>query len=237
MKILSWNIRQGGGSRVGAIVAAIASRNPEVVVLTEYRETKTRELERGLYELGLTHQAHSSPGVSHEGILIASKQSFNIEKMSAPPEAVGKRWLEVFFHKRKFTLAGTYVPVSGAASSAKGAFWRGIHAAAERRREDSFLLVGDFNSGYAAIDAESGSLSCEEYFLGMREKGFVDVWRHKNRCKTEYTWFSTGARNGFRIDHAFASLSMLRRIRDCHFEHELRAPGLSDHAGLWLQVH
>jgi exodeoxyribonuclease III len=237
MHILSWNIRQGGGRRVGAIINAIGSRKPDTVVLSEYRETKRCELELQLARIGLVNQAHSSPGSLHEGILIASKHAFEVEESSAPRELVGKRWLEVFLPRHKFTLAGTYVQVGGDTSSAKGAVWRGIHAAAERRQDDPFLLVGDFNSGYAAIDAENGSLSCEEYFLGMRGKGFVDVWRHKNRCRTEYTWLSPRAGHGFRIDHAFASLSMLRRIRDCHFEHELRAPGVSDHAGVWLRVH
>jgi hypothetical protein len=32
MKILSWNIRQGGGSRIERIQTVIAAHNPEILV-------------------------------------------------------------------------------------------------------------------------------------------------------------------------------------------------------------
>jgi hypothetical protein len=37
LKILSWNIRQGGGTRLQKIVDSLAEINPEVIVLSEYR--------------------------------------------------------------------------------------------------------------------------------------------------------------------------------------------------------
>src|SRR5216683_2905211 len=37
LKILSWNIQQGGGKRIPDILAAIRKHQPDGIVLTEYR--------------------------------------------------------------------------------------------------------------------------------------------------------------------------------------------------------
>jgi exonuclease III len=58
MRILTWNLRHGGGARVPAQLVAIAGHAPEIVVLTEYRTGPAGErLTRGLDALGFVHQA------------------------------------------------------------------------------------------------------------------------------------------------------------------------------------
>jgi hypothetical protein len=37
MRLLAWNIRQGGGSRLTAICEALARHDADVLVLSEYR--------------------------------------------------------------------------------------------------------------------------------------------------------------------------------------------------------
>jgi exonuclease III len=59
--------------------------------------------------------------------------------------------------------------------------------------------------------------------------GFVDVWRLFNPKATEFTWFSQ-QRRGFRVDHAFASPSLISRIKDARYSHAEREDGLSDHS-------
>jgi len=39
-RLLSWNIRQGGGTRVPAIVEAISKYDAHVLVISEYRHNK-----------------------------------------------------------------------------------------------------------------------------------------------------------------------------------------------------
>jgi hypothetical protein len=37
MRLLAWNIRQGGGSRLTGIMAAISRHDADVLILSEYR--------------------------------------------------------------------------------------------------------------------------------------------------------------------------------------------------------
>ena len=37
MRVLAWNIRQGGGARLAGIAAAIAAHDADVLVISEYR--------------------------------------------------------------------------------------------------------------------------------------------------------------------------------------------------------
>ena len=54
MKILSWNILQGGGRRAGDIVKTIAGHAPDIVTLQEFRRGSGKaEIVAGLKKVGL----------------------------------------------------------------------------------------------------------------------------------------------------------------------------------------
>jgi exonuclease III len=56
MRIISWNIRAGGGRRVAGIAAQLQRWRPDVVALQEFRGTApSRELARRLADLGLPY--------------------------------------------------------------------------------------------------------------------------------------------------------------------------------------
>ena len=69
--------------------------------------------------------------------------------------------------------------------------------------------------------------------------GWVDVWRHFHGDVTEYTWYSLpkgGApASGFRLDHAFATPSLLPRITACRYSHAERERKVSDHSPMILE--
>src|SRR4029077_19232757 len=57
MRIVSWNIRAGGGSRTVAIADQLARWSPDVVALSEFRATPPSvDLSRVLAQRGLTYQ-------------------------------------------------------------------------------------------------------------------------------------------------------------------------------------
>jgi len=235
MKILSWNIRQGGGRQTERITDAIIGHGPDVVVLTEYQPERGPLLRSAFESHGLHHIDATAPGPKRNGVLIAARAPF---VRRSPPADIGAfegRWLEVEFPKKQFALAGVYLPDK---KPGLVPFWKLIHAAAEQRRAGHFLFVGDFNTGHTPLDAENDAFSCDCYFTGMGMLGFTELWRHRHRGKLEYTWYSNnrGRRNGFRIDHAFASAGMLRRIRGCEYSHREREAGLSDHSALLVEV-
>jgi exodeoxyribonuclease-3 len=56
----------------------------------------------------------------------------------------------------------------------------------------------------------------------------------------ECTWYSKlkgGARgNGFRLDHAFATPSLVPRITTCRYSHVVREAEISDHSIMIVEI-
>ena len=78
MKILSWNILQGGGRRAGDIVKTIASHAPDIVTLQEFRRgSGEAEIVSGLKKAGLKFIHIPETEGKENTILIASKYGFD----------------------------------------------------------------------------------------------------------------------------------------------------------------
>ena len=236
MKILSWNILQGGGRRIPKILDVIAGHAADTVALGEVSAGRAGELCAGLERLGYTQCYVPEIPTNNRGILIASKADFepqpSRDHLGLPPH----RWGEVVFRGAAFTLVCSYFPDT---ASAIQTFWPRVHAACSELRARQVLLVGDLNSGQTAFDAQSGSLSGDPWFTAMSLLGFTDLWRLKHGALLEYTWFSQrGGKNlnGFRLDHAFGTVSLRRRVRSCEYSHAERIERTSDHSSLLVSV-
>lgn len=95
MKVLSWNIRQGGGRRLEAIVAAIAGHKPDVVVVNELRARTAPQLAAALHAGGLTFLAHTGPASSENGTLIAARVPLRRRRVGGPARIFRHGLLEV----------------------------------------------------------------------------------------------------------------------------------------------
>jgi exodeoxyribonuclease III len=236
MKIVSWNIRQGGGNRIPRILDVIIGHGADTVALTEVSPDRIGELCTGLERLGYT-QCHAPKIPPRErGVLIASKAQFDSQESRDHLGLPHYRWAEVRFSRSAFTLVCSYFPATGPAVKA---FWPRVHLACSELRKQQVLLVGDLNSGQTAFDAQHSSLSGDPWFSAMPLLGFTDLWRLKHGARLDYTWFSQRAGknlNGFRIDHAFGTQSLRRRVRACEYSHSEREARISDHSSIVISV-
>lgn len=239
IRLVSWNIRQGGGRRVGAIYDALIGHAPDVIILTEYRCGPSMSLLARLAAGGWPHAATSDPPPRRNGVAVLSREPLMVRRppSSVPPD----RWVEVEVPAYKLALAAVYVPVRGRDVTRKDAYWRGVLEAAAVRRDAAFLFVGDWNTGAPIGDAEpeGAGFSCCEHFAAMPEHGFVEVWRLLHPHQRAFSWYSRrgGADlNGFRIDHAFLSAQLRERLVSCEYSDIERSAGLSDHAVLLLEL-
>jgi exonuclease III len=83
---------------------------------------------------------------------------------------------------------------------------------------------------------EAGATDVTALFLDkIQAAGFRDVWRDRYPEGREYSWYSHRG-NGFRIDHAFASPRLARRIGAIRYSHDERTTGLSDHSALLVEI-
>ena len=232
MKILSWNILSGGGTRIARISEVIGAHGADTVALSEVTEKRTAELRAALEALGFGYFHVPPIPARARGVLVASKAAFVAHKHGPRNALPEHRWAVVSFPGKRFTLVNTYFPATGPGVRE---FWPQVHAACSELRKRAVLLVGDLNSGHSAFDAQRGTLSGDPWFNAMPSLGYTDLWRHRHRSSIEYSWFSQrGGRsmNGFRIDHAFGTEALRRRVRSVHYSHAERADRTSDHSSL-----
>ena len=231
MKVLSWNIRQGGGRRLDASVAAIAGHAPDVVVVNELRARTTPQLVAAFRASGLTFHEHTSPVNSENGILIAARRRLSRRRRVGPTRVFRHGLLEIEVDGWA-TIGAVYGPLQRLTLRR---FWDQMVGHATRRAAARYLLIGDFNAGESFVDADGYRFMSSEYLMAIRAAGFIDLWRARN-ATTEHTWFSFGPRgvplNGFRIDHALASASLAGDATHCYYSHVEREARLSDHSVL-----
>lgn len=226
MRVVTLNVRHGGGRRTTAICDALQAHSADVVVLTEFRENSSGQLiKRALGQCGYEHVASSDPPPKTNGVLLASRIAFE-HKAARPDVPLGCwRWLECRFEG--LTIVGLYFPLG----TPKLPFWDYVLAEASSRSEGPMLLVGDFNTGKHHIDEAGATFIGPGNLAKLEALGFVDAWRHLHPSGREYTWFSH-AGNGFRLDYAFLSGSLAPRLRAAAHSEAERSSGATDHSAL-----
>lgn len=246
MKLLAWNIQHGGGSRLPQIVDVIIAHDPDVIVLTEFRTRPGTELCAKLQAAGWPYAESTNPEGIDNGICAISRTPvIRARRCPAPPEN-RVRWLDIDLPEHGLGIATLHILCSvprlkdGVPGEAKTRFWNAVLRAAKARLHEPFLFVGDFNTGAHRRDEVRKTFVCAEHFGKLSDMGWTDMWRQYNTGPTEWTWYSKlrgGAPgNGFRLDHAFATPSLISRITGCRYSHQERELGISDHSILIVTV-
>jgi exodeoxyribonuclease-3 len=238
LRLLSWNILAGGGSRCGAILEVLRRYDADVIALQETMPARATDLCHVLTRAGYTYR-FSSPRLHNRGQCVLSRIPLARLAGPRPPHArfYPRGWLELEMVDSGLRLAAVYGPPAGPAIPA---FWRAAAAWLARRATRPFVMLGDFNAGASLVDAEDYWFKCGEAFSELTGIGLVDLWRREHGERREHTWFSSPgsvrAGRGFRIDHAFASPAVAERVTGCRYDHEVRERGWSDHSLLVLDL-
>ena len=246
VRIVSWNIRAGGGRRVEGIADQIARWDADVVVLQEFRATPpSRWLAAALRDGGLRHQRTTATARSWGAnrLLVASRWPLRGVGLRAAPEEPG-RWLMVrVAAATPFALGAMHIP--NRATGRKGGYHDAVLDLARRWRGGPALFAGDTNTGRPEIDEQTPVFGpdAERFMTGLDRAGWRDAFRHLHGDRRDYTWYSPNGRNGFRLDEAFVNRSLLPALVEVR--HEWGAPpgaanprreALSDHAALIVDL-
>ena len=226
--ILSWNIRQGGGSRLTKIVKSIEELKPEVVALSEYRNNKSGiQLRTSLLRLGYRYQVVSHAERDVNSAIFASRYPCS--------QSIFPKCDENYDHSivcgrlPVFDIYSVYFP------------HKKKHKLFEFLIEDELkpdrpaIIVGDYNTGKNHIDQVGNSFWYTDQLIDLEKLGYVDAFRHVHGDVKEYSWFSHQG-NGYRYDHSYVSEALLPFIADCKYLHEWREAGLSDHSPMVLTL-
>ncbi len=221
LKIASWNIRQGGGTRTSAIISTLLKHRPAIIVLSEFRNNANgTSIRSSLLRSGYIHQLVSAAASDVNSVLIASKLPFDGQQFHNQikdfPFAILRAGFEAFDifgmylpHKKKHTLFPFLIN--------------------ELARTPPAILCGDFNTGYNFVDQKGDSFWYTEYLDQLVDIDYLDVFRHFHPHAREYSWFSHGG-NGYRYDHIWIHEDIGAVVKNSYYAHDVREEGISDHS-------
>lgn len=233
MEILTWNIMHGGSKkRYKHIMQNLIQHNPEVIVVTEYREKIGSPLRYELEQAGWKYQDSSKPQTKENGILIASKEKFNIVDSKNMP-AAKQRWIELYLESRDLEILAIHIP--GIKDKwGKRNFWEAVNEFALKNKDKRALIIGDFNTGLA-IDAEATPFALSKYMEELINMEWIDSWRYLHKDSKEFTWYSNNGK-GFRLDYAFISPMLKNKLISASLSHLERQQRFSDHSSLTVRL-
>jgi exonuclease III len=109
MRLLAWNIRQGGGSRLPRIAEALKRHDADIVVLSEYRGgLSAPRLCAALHALGYQHATTLVPPPGRNGVLVAARRPFR--ENGAVDMGLPEPYRMVSVNFAAFQLIGIYMP-------------------------------------------------------------------------------------------------------------------------------
>ena len=252
LRIVSWNIRAGGGRRVRAIADQLSRWGPDVIALSEFRGTApSTELGRVLADRGLAHQLSTASATSPQAnrLLVASRWPLALIKLGREPAGDPGRFLLARVAAAvPITLGAMHVP--NRVTGRKFAFLDQVLAMTFSWRRGPALLVGDTNSGLIDLDEEVAAFIPEEdgWIRSLEAAGWSDAFRCLRGEERSYTWYSPNGGNGFRIDQAFVNRALRPRLRavwhewgaaparDVRRARRVRRDALSDHAAVLIEL-
>lgn len=244
MRIVSWNIRAGGGKRAEKIFDQLMRWQPDVIALSEFRGTPASQtLAHKLGESGWPHQIQSTvkKEPAKNALLTASRYPLTKLKTRHAP-ALPYRWLLTRIDcDHPFVLGNMHIPNFN--TGLKYPYHAQVLKMMGRWRLGPALFLGDTNSGKAYIDDATGIFWRREHnwMEGIEALRWVDAFRHLHEDKREYTWYSHRD-NGFRLDQAFLNPALVPTLRTFRHawghnpEQPQRRDALSDHAAMILEI-
>src|SRR6266404_3722573 len=95
MRICSWNIMHGGGTRIPRIVDALIAHDPDVIALSEFRTGPGETICASLAAKGWKFAASTNPAGNANGVCVISKTRLRRRKLCLAPAENVDRWLDV----------------------------------------------------------------------------------------------------------------------------------------------
>jgi exodeoxyribonuclease-3 len=231
-RIISLNLRHGGGSRISQLTDWLVSKSPSAVIATEWRNNiPGQHLRNGLMLHGLESILAAPASSQINTVLLAAKGIISSRADTPLNSPVGD--LLSISMEDGVSILGCYFPQR----MAKSPFFRRCTEMAASNSHRPFVMIGDFNTGRNDLDIEGNGVPfhCADQFAGLQEQaGLVDLWRLRHGERRDWTWRST--KNGFRIDHAFGNQAFLNRYPNfhCEIDQEPRLARLTDHSAIIL---
>ncbi|MBK6267146.1 exodeoxyribonuclease III [Marivirga sp. S37H4] len=231
MNIISYNVNGIRAAEKKGLSDWLHNENPDILCLQELKANED-QVDLNIYkELGYHIYWHSAEKKGYSGVAIFSKIKPNCVEIGCNMPLYDCEGRVIRADFEDFSVLNTYMP-SGSSGELRQAFkmqWLSDfrkYAEELKERYPSLLICGDYNICHEAIDIHdpvrnknsSGFLPEErEWMSNFLSDGFVDSFRHLNKGKDNYSWWSyrAGARarnKGWRIDYHMITESLLEKL-------------------------
>ena len=243
MRLISWNIRAGGGKRAPGIVKQIRHWQADIVALSEFRGTEASQwIADELRASGLHHQRTTvdplNPTVN--SLLLASRWPLRIIDTKHAPDNP-RRWLHVKLASPD-PIAIIAIHIPNRSTGHKYPFLNAVIDTVTHWRGPPAIIMGDTNSGCINIDEESPAFNKieDQWINTMNDLQWKDAFRLLHGNKRDFTWYSPNGRNGFRLDQAFLHPSLHSKLKQFDYiwggDTSKRRENLSDHASIVMDI-
>ena len=228
MRIVSLNLRGGGGPRIDRLADYLCACEADVVVAGEFVPGPRGDALTGrLAAAGFASQHVPDKPAGRYTVLLATRPRTAAVKTEVAPIDRGRM---VAARCGELVIAGVYF----SSGKEKASLFDYLLSRAPVLGEAS-LVIGDWNTGLRRIDEPGATFFCADRFELMEKRGWVDLWRRQQGPESrEVSWISTRG-TGYRIDHAFATPPVAGRLVSCRYDHTTR-PELSDHSALIVEL-
>lgn len=243
VRLVSWNIRAGGGKRAEGIVSQILRWQADVVALSEFRGTHASQwIAQALKDSELSHQRTTvdplNPTVN--SLLLASRWPLRKITITSSPDNP-HRWLHVNVNS-PYPVAIIAVHIPNRVSGLKYPYLNAVIETISQWRGPPAIIIGDTNSGCIKVDEESSAFNKveDQWMKAMDALAWKDAFRLLHGNQRDFTWYSPNGRNGFRLDQAFLHPLLHNELRSFEYiwggDTSLRRESLSDHAAIVMDV-
>lgn len=227
LKILSWNIRQGGGTRITNILKSLQNENAEIIVLSEFRNNDNGvKLRYNLLRMGYRYQNVTASKKNDNAVACFSKLPCNQFVFPKADDDYPHNVLRSDFEA--FSVIGVYLP-----HKKKHKLFDFLIEQVSANKP--CIIVGDYNTGKNYIDQAGNSFWYTDKLEALEERGCIDAFRHCHGDLKKFSWYSHQG-NGYRYDHTYVDKTLRPIIKSCYYIDAWREDGLSDHSPMVLEL-
>jgi len=257
MKIVSWNVNSVR-ARIENIFNYIKESEPDILFLQEIKTQEATFPKDDFKKIG--YKSYVFGQKSYNGVAFLSKlKILNIDTNFINDKLKQSRIItgEIKIKSKKIKLINIYVPNGNPVNTEKYEYkknWLNLfnkNIKKTLKNNSNIIISGDFNIIPEEIDVyDSTRYENDALFkLEIRKKyrelinlGFVDVYRHYNKNKQEYTFWDYFAGSwqknyGMRIDHFVVSNNILENLKSININKKPRSKTKpSDHTPIELEI-
>lgn len=245
MKILSWNVNGIRARITQGFNKAIEEMNPDIICLQEVRANEKQLPKDFLSNYNHFHSIHQRAGYAGSSVFVKKDLPVPITfKTDYDNGTEAGRVCILEFEK--FILIASYSPNSGQnlEKLPRRIEWEDGLIEYMKSQIKPIILCGDLNVAPEKKDAGVWCLagcSPEERatFKEKMDLGMIDVFRHFNPTKTDYTWFSNRCKvkvKGLRLDEFVVNKTLTPMIKNIEHIHETNLVCGSDHIPISIEI-